>query len=988
MADDLKSRLWAADSSSSDSSGSESEDETPLVQAAADKKQTFKRWADESSSDDEPAQKRKVVSHTDKRYDQMKERIKILKNHQKVNDFGELITDYEQLLKMIDKLKILVEEEGPPSFFIQAAAGLDVYCEKMHKEHLENKASKGQRLPENKQKAFNTLRSKVKKGNRTWQDLIDKCKEDPDHFKGKEEEEGDSDDAGSDSEDSSGSSKVKSGSDSSSGSSGSDSDSSSDSGSSSGSGSDSDSSDSDSDSSDSENSKSWKSGTDDSDDELDDEAAREKKMIRWLITPEQEKKRAVKKQLEDEDTKGKPKKDKGKGQKTPKQAKEVAEKFGKEEGKKKEYTPEKLMEEINTIAQQRGKRGFDRKEYMKKLEHLEEHTVKQGPRFQLYLLTQMISADFDNTGSAFDSLKLSLWNGARDRVAKMLPLLVESHDLPEETDSQAEATDDQEEDPKSHHRLQELFIVYIEKLDDELHKALQFTIDVYGSEYQDVLANSSKFLVLLKRVYKYFEETKQAQPLGIISMRLMEQLYYRADMLNRAVFEAERYQVPDEEKADWIWPENSKAFMNQLCNHVYSGGKIRRTEIAEGSDNSQTRLHRRATLCQVYHLALHDHFDAARNLIQLGNLHDQAMDSDVHIQILYNRVVAQMGLCAFRLGKITEAHSFLMDVCMHNKARELLAQGLSFQRQMEKTAEQERAEKLRQLPYHMHINLEVLETAHHICAMLLEVPNLAMESVHPDKKRIISRNFRRELDRYDKLPFAGPPENPKEAVVCAARSLQSGDWLTAFLSLEDLKLWEHIDPALPERGLEIKAMIKEKVQVEALRTYLFAYASIYDAFHMDQLVSMFALEPKLVHSVVSKMMMRDEVSAFWDESSKYVLIQPFERTPLQRLALTLAEKGFQAISNNEQLVDQKSGGYGLNARDANNRWEDAGAGQGRGRFGKGMDPKLDIKGKGKGRGRGVARPAGNRGWENARAGAIRGNAPQRGFAAAPNRGWG
>merc|ERR1719401_1733545 len=112
---------------------------------------------------------------------------------------------------------------------------------------------------------------------------------------------------------------------------------------------------------------------------------------------------------------------------------------------------------------------------------------------------------------------------------------------------------------------------------------------------------------------------------------------------------------------------------------------MKRTEIAEGTDssqNSQTRLHRRATLCQVYHLALHDHFDAARNLIHLGSLHEQAMDSgDVHIQILYNRAIAQMGLCAFRLGKIAEAHSFLMDVCMHNKARELLAQGLSFQKQ-------------------------------------------------------------------------------------------------------------------------------------------------------------------------------------------------------------------------------------------------------------------------------------------------------------------
>merc|ERR1719388_660982 len=110
-------------------------------------------------------------------------------------------------------------------------------------------------------------------------------------------------------------------------------------------------------------------------------------------------------------------------------------------------------------------------------------------------------------------------------------------------------------------------------------------------------------------------------------------------------------------------------------------------------------------------------------------------------------------------------------------------------------------------------------------------------------------------------------------------------------------------------------MVKERIQTEALRTYLFAYASIYDAFHLDQLVDMFGLEAKLVHSIVSKMMIREEISAFWDESSKYVLVQHKEPTPLQRLALTLADRGAQAVENNERLVDQKSGGYSFAQRD-------------------------------------------------------------------------
>merc|ERR1719389_530230 len=253
-----------------------------------------------------------------------------------------------------------------------------------------------------------------------------------------------------------------------------------------------------------------------------------------------------------------------------------------------------------------------------------------------------------------------------------------------------------------------------------------------------------------------------------------------------------------------------------------------------------------------------------------------------------------------------EAHSCLMEVCMHNKAKELLAQGLSYSKFHERTPEQEKAERLRQLPYHMHIQLEVLETAHYICAMLLEVPNMAMQSIDPSLKRIISRVLRRHLEQYDRQLFTGPPENAREAVITAARKLQSGDWQLAVEALSGLRIWEHLAD-----GQDVKSMITEKIQIEAMRTYLFAYASIYEAFHIEQLAAMFDLSAKTIHSTISKMMIKEEIAAFWDESSKYVLIQHTEPTTLQRLALQLADRGALAVENNERMVDQKTGGYGF-----------------------------------------------------------------------------
>eukprot|EP00972_Heterocapsa_arctica_P064668 9541714-Heterocapsa_arctica.AAC.1 len=63
------------------------------------------RWAEESSSEEDTNVKRVVRSHTDKRYAQMNERIKMMRNHQKIDDFATLTTDYETLIKMLEKLK-------------------------------------------------------------------------------------------------------------------------------------------------------------------------------------------------------------------------------------------------------------------------------------------------------------------------------------------------------------------------------------------------------------------------------------------------------------------------------------------------------------------------------------------------------------------------------------------------------------------------------------------------------------------------------------------------------------------------------------------------------------------------------------------------------------------------------------------------------------------------------------------------------------------
>jgi translation initiation factor 3 subunit C len=127
-------------------------------------------------------------------------------------------------------------------------------------------------------------------------------------------------------------------------------------------------------------------------------------------------------------------------------------------------------------------------------------------------------------------------------------------------------------------------------------------------------------------------------------------------------------------------------------------------------------------LCHVYHHALHNDFYTARDMLLMSHLQETVYSMDVGTQILYNRAVVQLGLCAFRSGLIKEAQSTLQDIFATQRVKELLAQGVHQPRFQTLTPEQEKAEKQRQLPFHMHINTELLEAAFLVSSMLVEIP--------------------------------------------------------------------------------------------------------------------------------------------------------------------------------------------------------------------------------------------------------------------------
>jgi translation initiation factor 3 subunit C len=127
----------------------------------------------------------------------------------------------------------------------------------------------------------------------------------------------------------------------------------------------------------------------------------------------------------------------------------------------------------------------------------------------------------------------------------------------------------------------------------------------------------------------------------------------------------------------------------------------------------------------------------------MSHISDQITNYEVTNQVLYNRVIVQMGLAAFRLGFIVEAHQALNELCSLQRTKEILSQGVS------KMITLEKEERRNLLPYHLHINVEVIEAVYYMCAMMLEIPVIAQD-LKEGPKKVISKLFRKLFDAYDK----------------------------------------------------------------------------------------------------------------------------------------------------------------------------------------------------------------------------------------------
>ncbi|KAJ5498253.1 Winged helix-turn-helix transcription repressor DNA-binding [Penicillium expansum] len=367
-------------------------------------------------------------------------------------------------------------------------------------------------------------------------------------------------------------------------------------------------------------------------------------------------------------------------------------------GKTLQYTPESILKHLRVIVESRGKKNTDRADQIRTMQKLIEVATTPYQRIRTYMT--LISTRFDLTAtSAATYMSSEQWQAANEEYSALLSVLEENRQF-----LVSEVADEWEDDEKQPTVAEgETFFIpgsvvsLVEHLDDSLTKGLR-EIDPHTSEYIERLTDEQALYSSLVRSQLYIESLKGADKNGQDSMnrlviRRLEHIYFKPANVIAIVEQAKDKAVP--------------------------------TNIDDGIPRA------RAMLCQIYFLALHDQYYKSRDLMLMSHLTENIATFDVSTQILFNRTLVQIGLCAFRAGLIYEAQNTLGEICGSGRQKELLAQGIIMQRYSTVSPEQERLERQRQLPFHMHINLELLECVYLTSSALLEVPLMAQTSSTP-----------------------------------------------------------------------------------------------------------------------------------------------------------------------------------------------------------------------------------------------------------------
>jgi translation initiation factor 3 subunit C len=152
---------------------------------------------------------------------------------------------------------------------------------------------------------------------------------------------------------------------------------------------------------------------------------------------------------------------------------------------------------------------------------------------------------------------------------------------------------------------------------------------------------------------------------------------------------------------------------------------------------------------------------------------------------------------------------------------------------------------------------------------------------------IFSKTFYQQLRSSERQSLVGPPESMREHVVAASKAMRHGDWKACSEYIVNKKMNTKVWDLFYESD-RVREMLVKFIKEESLRTFLFTYSNVYGSISVPYLSEMFDLPKMKVHSIISKMIINEELMASLDDPSETVVMHRSEPSRLQALSMQLA----------------------------------------------------------------------------------------------------
>lgn len=167
----------------------------------------------------------------------------------------------------------------------------------------------------------------------------------------------------------------------------------------------------------------------------------------------------------------------------------------------------------------------------------------------------------------------------------------------------------------------------------------------------------------------------------------------------------------------------------------------------------------------------------------------------------------------------------------------------------------------------------------------------------------------------------------REHVVAASKAMRQGDWkhCSEFIINKKMngKVWD-----LFFEADRVRDMLVNFIKEESLRTYLFTYSNVYASISVPYLAEMYELPKQKVHSIISKMIINEELMASLDDPSETVVMHRTEPTRLQALSMQLSDKVTNLVDANERIFEAKQPNFFQRNQGGYNNRQNQGGNQG------------------------------------------------------------